>query len=137
MPKGKKECPKCKTITGARASSCECGHQFGCATKEKKLALSSTIGNCYTAVSGSISNPVISTPQGRCPYSPKNYSQTEFNPTDEDITNWADKVYNSGNYAPEAVAYWIHEFWDINGPNLAKEYKRVKELVLNHLRGIR
>lgn len=135
MPKGKKECPECNAITGARASSCECGHQFGSATKEKKLSTSSTIGNSYSFVSTSISNPIISTPQGKCPHFPRNYSKTDFNPTNEDIINWADKVYNSGNYSPDAVVYWIREFWDINGPNLAEEHKRVKEIVLNHLKG--
>lgn len=28
MPRGKKTCPSCQAIVGARASLCECGHKF-------------------------------------------------------------------------------------------------------------
>ena len=35
MPRGKKICPSCKSIVGARASVCECGHKFLPAKKKK------------------------------------------------------------------------------------------------------
>jgi len=35
MPRGKKTCPSCKAIVGARASSCECGHKFLPAKKKQ------------------------------------------------------------------------------------------------------
>tara|TARA_R110000751_G_scaffold21754_1_gene62072 strand:+ start:902 stop:1345 length:444 start_codon:yes stop_codon:yes gene_type:complete len=36
MPRGKKTCPSCETLVGARTSACDCGHRF--ASKPKKTA---------------------------------------------------------------------------------------------------
>jgi hypothetical protein len=35
---GKKTCPGCGAVVGARLGVCDCGHQFQTATKKKKVA---------------------------------------------------------------------------------------------------
>lgn len=70
---------------------------------------------------------VISIPAGLPPAKPNGE-------TDEDIREWAQIVVQMGRekgvtYLPEAVAYWVRYFWDINGPDFA----RVRKLVLKTL----
>lgn len=36
MPRGKKECPSCKTLLSSRVSSCSCGHVFKKKSETKK-----------------------------------------------------------------------------------------------------
>lgn len=151
MPKGKKTCPDCGIETGVRTSVCKCGHRFAAsksvessksAVESSKQKTDSTLANIVEEkntffvknYSNSISNPIIQTPCGKCPYKPNGYKDGWFlKPTNQDIQEWAIKVYSSGNFLPQAVVYWMHEFWDINGPNLGQEYREAKEIVLKTL----
>lgn len=154
MPKGKKICPGCGIENGVRTSICRCGHRFLSkkeATEDKpRPALDSfdikhssssdeeaQRPNVSRVFSSSISCPLIQTPAGRCPIRPQGFSRNDWpdGPAPDDvIESWAVKVFSSGNYLPDAVVYWIHEFWDMN-LNYGSEYKRVKRIVLRTLCG--
>jgi len=85
----------------------------------------------------SISCPLVQTPAGRCPTKPQGFIKKDWPDgpaTTEAVESWALKVFSSGNYLPDAVIYWIHEFWDMN-LNYGEEYKRVKSIVLRTLCG--
>ena len=84
----------------------------------------------------SISRPLIQTPAGRCPIKPQGFTRNwpDGPASEESIAEWSLKVFSSGNYLPDAVVYWIHEFWDMNLNNGA-DYKRVKSIVLKTLCG--
>lgn len=145
MPKGKKTCPDCGVEAGVRTSVCKCGHRFTSKKSEPSKSNTSisvaTTNDCESKnnffvkkYSFSISNPVIHTPCGPCPYKPNGYKDGwVHNPSQQDIQEWAIKVYSYGNFLPQAVVYWMREFWDINGPNLGREYKEAKEIVLKSL----
>lgn len=76
-------------------------------------------------------NRNVYTPAGECPVKPSGYKNGQWEaPWNEDvIKEWADAVYASGPFLPEAVAYFAQFFWSVNGP----EYKKVRNLVLEFL----
>ena len=41
--KGRKTCPQCKTVVGARLQKCSCGHEFKAKTKTAKKGLEGSI----------------------------------------------------------------------------------------------
>lgn len=150
MPKGKKTCPECGIDSGVRTSTCGCGHRFSfrqsstddSQKKEEKVIEQSCNKEVEKPVSNprlfsSISCPLIQTPSGRCPIKPQGFSSNnwpEGPASDEVVESWAFKVFSSGNYIPDAVIYWIHEFWDMN-LNYGVDYKRVKKIVIKTLCG--
>lgn len=154
MPKGKKICPDCGIENGVRTSICRCGHRFlskkeaienkpnlNVDTKDTTCSLVSEHDvdrpKFNRVFSSSISCPLIQTPAGRCPIKPRGFSRNDWPDgaaSDESIEDWALKVFSSGNYLPDAVVYWIHEFWDMN-LDYGSEYKRVKRIVLKTLCG--
>jgi len=159
MPKGKKTCPSCGIENGARTSVCGCGHHFSKEAKkphvinETAKALAQHDPSPATVVnfsqdclrplnssrffSSTISCPLIHTPAGHCPVKPQGFTRKNWpeGPASEDcISAWALKVFSSDNLLPEAVVYWIHEFWDMN-LNGGVEYRRVKDIVIKTLCG--
>lgn len=73
------------------------------------------------------------TPSGSCPVKPANFGTGEET-TDDDIKNWANKVYNyvteDGQcYSKEAVLYFAREFWYIH----SQEYKHVADVISDTL----
>jgi len=72
-------------------------------------------------------------PSGDCPVNPKGFKKgwPDGPAPDEVVQEWALDVFNygGGHYAPDAVAYWVRHFWDIN----SQEYHRVRDLVMRAL----
>jgi len=148
MPKGKKVCPECGIESGVRTSTCGCGHRFSfkqsSAPEEPHKKPVQTVQTEYVErlpqsprLYSSVSCPLIQTPAGKCPIRPEGFLKKDWPngpASNESIETWALKVFSSGNYLPDAVLYWIHEFWDMN-LNFGKEYKRVREIVLKTLCG--
>jgi len=152
MPKGKKTCPECGVDSGVRTSTCGCVHRFSSKqssnddtkkkTAEEQVVQKSASNEVERPVVSpklfsSISCPLIQTPAGRCPIKPQGFSSDDWPngpASDEVVESWALKVFSSGNYLPDAVVYWIHEFWDMN-LNHGSEYKRIKELTIKTLCG--
>ena len=154
MPKGKKTCPKCGLETGARASTCECGHQFSSLLKTNKESESRTIAsrpeplsadtttNAVVKHSNNVKanfrSPTIYGPAGQCPCKPEGYKKgwPEGQPSKETIVSWIYEVLNydsSKNYSPHAIIYWAGQFWDVNGPNCGEDYKKVRSIILETL----
>jgi hypothetical protein len=145
MPKGKRTCPICGKETGVRIKICDCGHQFLNKPKVEKESATDTfvvdkpiadqaIVERPARVGGSIANPVIFAPDGRCPCKPEGYrSGWPDGPASEEvITEWAYRAFDSGGikrYTPHAILYWSYQFWDIN----EKDYKRVRTIILKTL----
>lgn len=78
----------------------------------------------------------VFTPTGDCPCKPAGFKEgwPDGPCSDEDVIEWALSVRDKGVgeglvYLPEAVRYFIREFWDMNGP----EYLRIRGLVGNAL----
>lgn len=73
----------------------------------------------------------ISTPAGACPVKPRGYKSDKWEEpfTDKTVKDWAEEVYHSGSYLPEAVVYFARNFWDINGA----DFNRVRSLILEAL----
>lgn len=158
MPKGKKLCPECGIANGVRTSICGCGHRFSSkkedvASSKKEEVKANTHADLKSDTTcevdvlkrplpssrffSSISCPLIQTPAGRCPVKPKGFSNKEWadgQASNEVIEEWALKAFSTGNYLPDAVVYWMHEFWNMNS-NHGLEYNRVKEIVLKTLCG--
>ena len=143
MPRGFKECPKCRKSQGLRTQRCECGHEFF----PMKLADTPATAGGIIA-SGPPANPPASPapapdesapsavtsgrsrvviPAGKPPCKPSGYPwQAGVQATEQDIVSWAEQVRAAGwdkgqDYAPEAVCYFARYFWDIN----SQEYRRV------------
>lgn len=159
MPKGKKTCPKCSLETGARAPSCQCGHQFSGsnalkpesheeiipakkASKETKVqepedSIPNLTIKQEQTLKSSIQSPLIYAPAGACPIKPTGYQKDWPNglATKEVIVEWIYNVLNSSNknYTPYAIIYWAGQFWDITGPNCGEDYKRVRSIILETL----
>jgi hypothetical protein len=67
----------------------------------------------------------ILTPSGKCPVKLPSTSR-------EDVMNWANRLQDVGSinsppkvYLPEALQYWIRDFYEIFGP----EYNEVKNIL--------
>lgn len=146
MPKGKKTCPKCGLETGARASSCGCGHQFSSPTSKKQTVVKvdqppqefkEEVKKPELSLKSSIQSPLIYAPAGNCPVKPEGYKKgwPDGPASDEVIIEWIHKVINSSskNYSPHAIIYWAGQFWDITGPNCGEDYKRVRSVIIDTL----
>lgn len=84
-------------------------------------------------------------PAGDCPYKPEGYNRvTMYNydeqVPDEIVKNWAIRVYNSGDFHPNAVIYWAREFWNINDLQetngvriLGERWRRIRGLIFSAL----
>lgn len=155
MPRGKKTCPDCGIENGVRTSICGCGHRFSSNASKEKVSTQPVSNTFISSVEkiddfedirtvlsnrtafSTISRPLIQTPAGSCSIKPKGFFKKDWPDgpaTEEAIVEWSLKVFSSGNYSPEAVIYWMHEFWDMN-LNFGAEYKRVKSIVIKTLYG--
>jgi hypothetical protein len=147
MPKGKKTCPECGLETGARATECQCGHQFSRPIKNDSKKVESTSPSPTPSpsqtppapsIKSSIQSPLIYGPAGKCPCKPEGYEKDWPNgkASEEVVVDWIFRVLNynsSKNYSPRAIIYWAGQFWDINGPNMGEDYKRVRSIIVNTL----
>lgn len=144
MPKGKKICPLCGNENGVRTANCQCGHRFAIkeqVVKEKPASIEASSNVVLKEEKKSpplkvnVSCPIIQTPAGRCPYKPEGYVKgwTDGVASDQVVIDWALKVFSHGNYLPQAIVYWAHQFWDINGPNIGEDYNRVRSIIVKLL----
>ncbi len=119
-----KNCPLCGTENKDQAKAClNCAHPFTEETprkaekSEKKAQKTETPKPKFSYAGGGL----IITPAGPPPCNPRN---TE-NPTDDDLLDWANEIFSSGNYAPEAVLYFSQRFWPVG----SETHKRLRAVL--------
>ena len=131
--RGKKKCPKCGTIQGARSLECiSCHAKFKQSESQPKAEppKAKPEPSCgFAGFSGE-----ITTPAGKCPVKPQRYKDGGFPDgpaTDGEILAWAEEVRAAGwekglKFSVEAICYFTREFWPISTP----EWKRVCTVIL-------
>lgn len=131
--KGKKICPICKEVVGARSLKCvHCDHEFKPGEKyEPDLIKTPEQINdeAYCRGLGLKGRPIYS-PSGPCPIKLKSFDT-------DSIYIWCEEVVDEGYstkdvYFPSCLIYWLREFVDINSP----EYEVLKGHVNNWANGI-
>jgi len=124
---GKKQCPDCKELVGARSLKCKCGFPFWKypvlsqqkqREEEKKRELPPITGRI-----------TISYPAGKCPIKLEELDE----PT---IREWIYRVldygiYNNRNYTIDAIIYFVREFY----PTYTSEFQDAKRTIIGILCG--
>lgn len=127
--RGRKQCPKCEVYLGVRVAECECGHEFGKATAEKKEQVTDpgTILARREANMFGWAGRITLTPAGACPVKLKD--------TNEDTVHaWCEHVISIWQQeersflCSKAMRYFAHEFYDIFG----SDYQAVKGHILTY-----
>jgi len=126
--KGKKYCPGCDEIVGARSAVCKhCGHEFRKAAAaapkpdpvvdpaEEEEAIVDSV--CETLLSGEVKHRAsgigvqrVHTPAGKCPSKLQGTSL-------EEVRDWGERVRDTAGssrvYTYHALKYWIRDFYDM------------------------
>jgi hypothetical protein len=114
LGKGRKTCPSCNNIIGARTVVCNCGHDF---TKAKEEKSAREIPGHY------VGGKIIYTPTGSPPVKLNEATQ-------EAVEQWCSDILAIGReqfytYSPEAIIYYLRTFYKPD----TKEYENCKQWI--------